>query len=508
MHQDSRFAAIGPLLVALLVVVTCGVPAETGDGATGGDQARVESARAEAALDSILADVRMPIELKVALLSELLDEYGELEVESGGGGPGHEDWVYRAADALGRLYVGTGAGDRAVFYLEVAVEGMADDADLHNTLGYLYAEQGINLDRSEELIRRALEIAPDDTPERIRGYYRDSLGWALFKQGRFEAALVELEAADRMAPGTMEIREHLIAAYEELGRVEDATRILADDLVAARGVNPELRARLRRLNRTTPEGAPLPVEVEIERRVLERELAELEAIDAAGGSIIRLTASDGFPLTATFYPSDKGQESPAVLLVPMFGGERSDYDRLARELAGAGISALSLDLRAHGASVTRELYDPTVFRGDMPSFFRGALLDISEGIRFLRRSDARNGRKVALVGASLGGYLGALAGASGESIDALVLLSPGTAEPFRESVISERERPTLIVASADDAIAVAGAEDMIAELDRTRSRLVVYPGASHGTDLLVEVGDLTPLVVRWLRGAFGDARDL
>jgi pimeloyl-ACP methyl ester carboxylesterase len=486
------------------------VPAETGEGLREGERAPEETARLEATVDSILADGLMPVDLRIISLQRLLDEHADLDETppDAEASAEREDWIYRAANTLGRLYIAVGAAPRAFFYLEVAAEGMPDDADLLNTLGYLYADHGINLDRSEELIREALEVASEETPERVLGYYRDSLGWVLYRQGETESAIRELETADQMAPGTAEIRAHLIEVYEKLDRVEDATELLIEDLVAARGVNPVLRARLRRLNRTTPQGKPLPIEREIERRVLEREVAEVEEIEAAGGSVIRLTAADGFPLVATLYPSQEETGAPAALLLPMFGGERSDYDELARELAGAGITALSLDTRSHGASVTRDLYSPIVFRGDMPSYFRGALVDIAEAMRFLRESQVGEGQPMAVIGASVGGFLGSLASSGDESVKALVLLSPGTADAFIQAVGEHRERPTLLVASEGDPTAAAGAEAMIDLLDRTRSRVVIYPGASHGTDLLTGAEELTPLVVRWLKGAFKDARDL
>ncbi len=51
-----------------------------------------------------------------------------------------------------------------------------------NFLGYVFAEQGINLVEAKGLIQRALEEKPND------GYYLDSLAWVYFKQGNFKKA--------------------------------------------------------------------------------------------------------------------------------------------------------------------------------------------------------------------------------------------------------------------------------------------------------------------------------
>ncbi len=489
-----RGAAVARVLrIALFVlcaVAASSPPASAEDGLTSGERA--------AAVDSLLTDPSLPPEFRIFALEQLI--------------AGHEataePWVYRAADALGRLYVNQGLNEEAARYLEMAVAGRPEDADLLNTLGYLYADDNVELARAEELVRRALAVASPDTPEHVLGYYRDSLGWTFFRQGKLDSAITTLELANRMAPDTPEIRSHLVDVYDAAGRIEDATDLLVADLVRARGVDPDLRARLRRLYRTTPAGKPLPIEQDVEREVVARDVAELEGIEAAGGRILRLEAVDGFPLAATLYRGAGKERTPAAILVPMFGGARADLDSLARALAAAGVTALTLDPRGHGASVTPAVYAPRVFVDDMASFIHGALLDVMAAQRHLGALPEVRGQPVALVGASLGGFVAALAAAGETQIKALVLLSPGPAAPFVAAVTAERRRPTLILAAADDPTAMAGAEAMLAGLDRARSEVVVFPGAAHGTALLREVEEAAPRIVRWLGGAFKDGRGL
>jgi len=52
-----------------------------------------------------------------------------------------------------------------------------------NFLGYTYAEQKINLDEAEALIRRALNEKPGD------GYYLDSLAWVYYQRGEYDKAI-------------------------------------------------------------------------------------------------------------------------------------------------------------------------------------------------------------------------------------------------------------------------------------------------------------------------------
>ena len=85
-----------------------------------------------------------------------------------------------------------------------------------NGLGYLYAQQGKNLDEAEALINRALKILPDN------GAFLDSLGWVFFKQGKFAEAVVALENANQQLPNSVEILMHLGDAYNKTGELEKA----------------------------------------------------------------------------------------------------------------------------------------------------------------------------------------------------------------------------------------------------------------------------------------------
>ena len=62
-------------------------------------------------------------------------------------------------------------------------------------MGYLWAEQGKNLERAEKMIRKALKAEPDNPA------YLDSLGWVLFKLDRIEEAIPPLEQATQNSFG-------------------------------------------------------------------------------------------------------------------------------------------------------------------------------------------------------------------------------------------------------------------------------------------------------------------
>ncbi len=104
------------------------------------------------------------------------------------------------------------AGER---WLEEVLDEFPDDPSALNDLGYLWADAGKHLARAERMIRRALKQEPNNAA------FRDSLGWVLFRQGRVNEALPELEKAAAAEPDPT-VLDHLGDAYWQLGRREEA----------------------------------------------------------------------------------------------------------------------------------------------------------------------------------------------------------------------------------------------------------------------------------------------
>jgi tetratricopeptide (TPR) repeat protein len=71
----------------------------------------------------------------------------------------------------------------------------------------LWADQGKNLDRSLKMVQTAVDAEPENKA------YRDSLGWAFFKLGRFHEAIEQLEQAVGDADSDGVIFDHLGDAY-------------------------------------------------------------------------------------------------------------------------------------------------------------------------------------------------------------------------------------------------------------------------------------------------------
>jgi len=85
-----------------------------------------------------------------------------------------------------------------------------------NYLGYSWVDQGAHLDEAFQMLRRAVELQPED------GYIVDSLGWAHYRLGHYDEAVKLLERAIELKPGDPTINDHLGDAYWQVGRKLDA----------------------------------------------------------------------------------------------------------------------------------------------------------------------------------------------------------------------------------------------------------------------------------------------
>jgi tetratricopeptide (TPR) repeat protein len=116
----------------------------------------------------------------------------------------------------GAAYEGLGFSQEAEAELLAAVTAQPDNPMYLNYLGYLWVDSGSRIDEGAALISRAFNALPAD------GNIQDSLGWAQYRQGRFEQAVETLEGAVSKEPANAEINDHLGDAYWQVGRRREA----------------------------------------------------------------------------------------------------------------------------------------------------------------------------------------------------------------------------------------------------------------------------------------------
>jgi tetratricopeptide (TPR) repeat protein len=203
-------------------------------------QGRLAEARAlvRQAPERESGDARAKLMAEAGLLREVKrwDEAFELLGSAVQRFPDDTDLLYEqamVAEKMGRV-------DEMERLLRRVIEIKPDNAHAHNALGYSLADRGQRLAEARQLIQRALELAPGDP------FITDSLGWVEFRLGNLPEALRLLRQAYASRPD-VEIGAHLGEVLWAMGQQDEARRIWAESKGrdAANDVLRETLARLK-----------------------------------------------------------------------------------------------------------------------------------------------------------------------------------------------------------------------------------------------------------------------
>jgi len=150
--------------------------------------------------------------------------------------------------SLGVLYDEAGQSDKVRYAMEKAIELNPKNAVALNYLGYSLSLESEDLDYAESLVKRALEIEPNN------GYYMDSLGWIYYKKGRFEDAYHYIAKALEFEPTDAVILEHFGEIQVKLGLRKEALATLQSALEHApesddEEVGPRVKDRIEEIQR-------------------------------------------------------------------------------------------------------------------------------------------------------------------------------------------------------------------------------------------------------------------
>lgn len=106
--------------------------------------------------------------------------------------------------------------DEAEADFRKALELNPEQPQVLNYLGYSLVEKQVKLDEALDMIERAVAARPDS------GYIVDSLGWVLFRLGRYEEAVEHMERASELMPVDPVVTDHLGDVYWSVGRTLEA----------------------------------------------------------------------------------------------------------------------------------------------------------------------------------------------------------------------------------------------------------------------------------------------
>ena len=208
----------------------------------------------------------------------------------------------------------------------------------------------------------------------------------------------------------------------------------------------------------------------------------------AAGHAVTFRADDGRTVTGTLYEANR-RPSAAVVLVPMLGRSKEDWQAVAERMAEANITALAIDL-------------PGLRLPGDPRDIAGWHTVIGGSLSFLAsmRDVVRPG-SLGVAGASLGASLAGIAAAADGRVRALALVSPSLEYrgvridgPMRQY----GSRPALLMASLHDPYAARTVRELSAEPPGPRE-VQWSETAAHGTILLAREPDLGRSLGEWFR---------
>jgi dienelactone hydrolase len=218
------------------------------------------------------------------------------------------------------------------------------------------------------------------------------------------------------------------------------------------------------------------------------------AQQAPAPRIVDLAAADGTKLKATYFAA--GKPGPGVLLLHQCNQQRKGWDRLAAQLAAAGISVLTVDYRGFGESGGTPV-------NDLPPAEAGRLVrekwpgDVDAALGYLLAQPGVNGSAAGAGGASCGVNEAIQLARRHPEVKSLLLLSGNTGPEGREFLHKSEKMPVLLSAADDDGAAVELMEWLYSLSTNPGSKFVEYPDGGHGVDMFAKHSDLPAMIVDW-----------
>lgn len=127
---------------------------------------------------------------------------------------GYQDWYIYYVRGITNERLGNWPAAEADF--RKSLELQPAQAQVLNYLGYSLVEKRIKLDEALSMIEEAAALRPNN------GYIVDSLGWVLYRLGRFDDAVEPMERAVELMPTDPIVTDHLGDVYWKVGRKREA----------------------------------------------------------------------------------------------------------------------------------------------------------------------------------------------------------------------------------------------------------------------------------------------
>jgi len=206
---------------------------------------------------------------------------------------------------------------------------------------------------------------------------------------------------------------------------------------------------------------------------------------------------DGWQLKGDFVVPTSSSTVPGVLLLHGASRSRGIYAGLAQQLASQGIASLSLDMRAHGESLTKGKFQPPY--ADHRSLLEGTEADIAAATAFLAQHPKVDSNRIAVVSASYSGEHMAVAARQSGYVRAYISLSPGSISDRSIETVDPSGAPWLFVRAEEERPFF---DDIFAAIEeKSHAEIRVLPGKGHADRLLAQHPRLAAQLAAWLDDA-------
>jgi dienelactone hydrolase len=209
----------------------------------------------------------------------------------------------------------------------------------------------------------------------------------------------------------------------------------------------------------------------------------------AAGRPVTFQSLDGVTIAALLSET-ASRPAPGVVLVHMRGRTKADWNEFAQLLEEAGIAALAIDLRGHGAS------------GGSAANLLDMTQDVRAAVRWLSGRPGVRPDAIGVVGASLGANLALIAAAEQPLVRVVAAVSPSL--DYRgvrvgpELMRKLGDKPVWLGASAEDPFAARTLHELTVDGAGRREQFQT-PTVAHGTNLLEADKPFARGLVDWLR---------
>jgi len=209
---------------------------------------------------------------------------------------------------------------------------------------------------------------------------------------------------------------------------------------------------------------------------------------------VTFSAADGTKLKGTYYAAPR--PGPAVLLLHMCNTTRISWEPLGRQLAAAGIHALSFDYRGFGES-GGERFDPTRGQEIVNATWPG---DIDTAYGFLLAQPGIDRTRVGAAGGSCGVAHATRLARRHPDVRSLVLLAGGLDLEGLTFITETPWLPIFAAAAADDQYdrdAPGTMRWILAMSGNPRNTFSGFKDGKHGTEIFGPHPELPKQIVGW-----------